>query len=464
MLGPVLHYNYSLSPTQLRRSHAHAGTPYRLRRVIRDLFTGQRPIHIGVIGTSVSWGTGASVRGKTDWFTQVEQVLRVFFPRANISAYNGCFPATASSFANMCLDKMVRPEVDLLFIEYVTNDFPDPNIFGNVKMMAYERLLRKVLQYKNHPAVVLTQVITWGQSFKANSTHKKWFHESAEDQYGVLAQYYGLPWLSYRNAIWIDAEYKRQAVPGGWKALTNDEVHPNDAGHRVILDTIIWLVQQTSLDLLMQPFSKIDHFYIKQELPPPMHPTNYEERIQMCLLEDELLEVVDRSSSEGWEYINEGTAEKKKFGMIGTRPGTHLTLQLNMAQLIGVSGLEALDKVPQSKREISVMITYLKSYTNMGVARIECKAGCTCKPNEVDAHHDQRTSTSYMVLTEVMALADTCVMTVTITSKTNSGAHKFKVSSIMMNHKAVLGFGWGGKPAEWYAERMFSGELQKELV
>ena len=34
-----------------------------------------------------------------------------------------------------------------------------------------------------------SQVITWGQSFPANDTkYKKWFHESAEDQYGSMAQ------------------------------------------------------------------------------------------------------------------------------------------------------------------------------------------------------------------------------------------------------------------------------------
>ena len=44
-------------------------------------------------------------------------------------------------------------------------------------------------------------------------------------------QYYGLPWLSYRNAIWIDAEYSSPWVPGGWGQMTKDGVHPNDRGH-----------------------------------------------------------------------------------------------------------------------------------------------------------------------------------------------------------------------------------------
>ena len=40
--------------------------------------------------------------------------------------------------------------------------------------------------------LISLQVITWGQSFPAtDTTHKKWFHESAEDQYGSIAQVWG---------------------------------------------------------------------------------------------------------------------------------------------------------------------------------------------------------------------------------------------------------------------------------
>ena len=48
----------------------------------------------------------------------------------------------------------------------------------------------------------------------------------------LTLQYYGLPWLSYRNAVWIDAEYSSPWMPEGWPLLTNDGVHPNDVGHR----------------------------------------------------------------------------------------------------------------------------------------------------------------------------------------------------------------------------------------
>jgi hypothetical protein len=46
-------------------------------------------------------------------------------------------------------------------------------------------------------------------------------------------QYYGLPWLSYRNAVWIDAEYSLGWLAAhGWSTLTKDFTHPNDMGHK----------------------------------------------------------------------------------------------------------------------------------------------------------------------------------------------------------------------------------------
>jgi hypothetical protein len=57
---------------------------------------------------------------------------------------------------------------------------------------------------------------------------------AAEDQYGVLAQYYGLPWLSFRNAVWQGLLADRP----GFSRLQlfpldeAEERHPTALGHR----------------------------------------------------------------------------------------------------------------------------------------------------------------------------------------------------------------------------------------
>ena len=65
LLGPsFLSHNYTLTPTQLKRASTFTGPNHRLRRVVRDLITGKAPISVGVIGTSISWGTGKSMKGR----------------------------------------------------------------------------------------------------------------------------------------------------------------------------------------------------------------------------------------------------------------------------------------------------------------------------------------------------------------------------------------------------------------
>lgn len=55
---------------------------------------------------------------------------------------------------------------------------------------------------------------------------------AGEDQYGVLAQYYNIPWLSYRDAVWHEyfadtPGFKRHEI-----FPVDEERHPTPLGHR----------------------------------------------------------------------------------------------------------------------------------------------------------------------------------------------------------------------------------------
>ena len=58
-----LAHDYVLTPTQLKRALTYLGPNQRLRRVVRDMITGRGTVNVGVIGTSVSWGTGGGQVG-----------------------------------------------------------------------------------------------------------------------------------------------------------------------------------------------------------------------------------------------------------------------------------------------------------------------------------------------------------------------------------------------------------------
>lgn len=59
----------------------------------------------------------------------------------------------------------------------------------------YERLIRKLLQYPNRPAVVLIHAYRWFQ-IPVDATSSYWM--SSERQQGEFAMYYGLPQLSIK--------------------------------------------------------------------------------------------------------------------------------------------------------------------------------------------------------------------------------------------------------------------------
>ncbi len=88
-------------------------------------------------------------------------------------------------------------------------------------------LIRKILQYPNHPAIVYVHL--WLPGFSEKSFYKA----SVQDETEVLVRYYGLQSLSFREMIWHDYVVER---PGfAEKDFACHEYHPNYLGHRSVL-------------------------------------------------------------------------------------------------------------------------------------------------------------------------------------------------------------------------------------
>eukprot|EP00798_Chlamydomonas_sp_ICE-L_P007315 gene7315-433_t len=311
--------------------------------------------------------------------------------------HNGCFPATSSSFANMCLSKMLPLDVDLVVTDYMTTDFPTDSYFNNPKVMAFERMIRKVLKLQKQPAVIMLNYMAWGQSMDAGSDAKKAFHETAEDQYGFVAQ-------------------------------------NKDAAYLILVLALVFAVVG-----------------------------NCEEVSEQCFLDEQLHDLVVPSLSDGWTFINEGTEEKKKQGYVTTQPDTTLVMRFNMSSLPSPAADTLTGQTMQ--QQVSIMVSYLKSYEHMGMANFSCHDGCACKQMCVDAHDaEQKTSVTFMIMINAAVVADTCHLHIKTLPLTNSGEHKFKVSAVMLSPKFMEGFGWvEGQSAPFPAEDIFNGQLSKEL-
>ncbi|GIL58946.1 hypothetical protein Vafri_13943 [Volvox africanus] len=417
VLAPLLSYKFLLPMPQLRAGLAYAGSRGRLRRFVRDLIHGTKPLKIGALGGSVTWGQGASNQTTTSWFGVMTNWLATAFPSINITARNGAVPATPASFMVMCLDHFVDPDVDLVFLEYILNNGMEDRIFGNQVVQVMERLIRKLLDLPGKPAVVMMQVPSDGMASYGGGPR---FHHTMEDLEGALAQYYDLQYLSLRTALYRLAAID-QEDGFRWDQIFVDH-HPGDAGHRVMADLVVYMLQDTALDLLLDPWSdKEQRAEQEKPLQGPMYSGNTAPSAAMCLYGDQFAPAVVPSTTQGFVYVNEGSVQKPRWGYVATQPGARLVMRFDTRR----------PHLPPDHR-VSLYLHYLKSYEHMGVASLRCTSGCECSTAEVDAHVTELWSQMYQVRLEATQSGG-CEVTLTVLPRTSSGEYKFKVSGAIIS-------------------------------
>jgi len=359
------------------------------------------------------------MRGTKDWVSIFKKWVTSAFPRAQITVDNAAVAGNPSSFANGCFDRLVGSDFDLLVIEYAANDGKEDSWLGSRKAKVYEKLVRRALGKPHRPAVVMLQAMPDGVT---KDPYPEGFYKTVEDVYGALAQYYDVPWLSLRTAVYADIMWKR--VPGfDFKSfLSFDQVHPNDLGHRYLSDMVVWLLQQTALGLLMSPYSAVDAGFVMRGLPPPMYPGNYEEQGGLCNYDEGLRDVVVEADSPGWSLLDEGHDGRKKLGYVSSTVGSTLKIKVNTSAVVPPGG---------DKDVVGVTVTYLRSYEHMGQAVMRCASGCVCTQAVANGHHREHNSQSYQITLQATPHPE-CIVTVTVLPETSSGEHKFKVTAVML--------------------------------
>ncbi len=270
------------------RSLVSAGDSARLWRAMDRARRGQ-PVTVAVIGGSITQGAKAT-RPELRYGDLVAAWWRRAFPGAAITFVNAGIGATGSNYGALRAERdLLSKNPDVVVVEYAVND-------GGTAQAAetLEGLVRQILNRPNAPAVVLL--------FMVNQKGG-----SAQDWFVKVGGHYGLPMVSYRDAVWPEIQAGRLA----WTDISPDEVHPNDRGHAWAAD---WVgrVLQAALDRLPAAGALPE--------PPAVPAPKFSALFEKTVLFE--AETMKPAANEGWAY------DVKKKGWVSTTPGAAIEFEI----------------------------------------------------------------------------------------------------------------------------------------
>lgn len=207
-----------LDESVFERSLYDAGNTARLERVMARAEKGDT-ITVGVIGGSITGGARAS-KPEYRYGERIWAWWKEAFPKTRVEWINAGVGGTGSDFGSARVSTdLLASCPDFVVIEYSVND-------GNTQRSAetLEGVVRQILKQPNMPAVVLLFMMS-------NPTRGG----NAQEWHGKIGKHYGLPMISFRDALWPEIEQGRLT----WEDIIADSVHPNDIGHKYAADFVI---------------------------------------------------------------------------------------------------------------------------------------------------------------------------------------------------------------------------------
>lgn len=212
-----------LTETVLERSILDSGNMTGVANVIKKAIKGE-PVTIGVIGGSITNGTGASASSKK-YAERFKVWWQSTFPDSALTFINAGIGATDSMIGVHRADAdLLCKNPDLVIVEFSVNDTASKS---SLYRESYESLIRKILNKNNNPAVICLAL------FNQEGTTMQSVHYQ-------VAKHYGIPMISYINALWPNNATKVYS----WSEIGSDNVHPNDTGHAVISELLIYYINK----------------------------------------------------------------------------------------------------------------------------------------------------------------------------------------------------------------------------
>jgi len=286
----------------IARSLVSEGDTGRLQHALAKARRGE-PVTVAVIGGSITAGARAT-RPEKNYGGVLAQWWRQTFPKAKIELVNAGIGATGSNYGALRAERdLLSRWPDFVVIEYGVND---PNSRASAETL--EGLVRQTLKQPNRPAVALLFMMN------RNGGNAQEWHEK-------VGRHYGLPMLSFRDALWPEIQAGRIK----WEEVEADEVHPNDRGHAYAAGFVTALLEKILKDL--PPDSRLAP--IKPRPKPLLTDVAEHVVIQEPLLTDLFEHValyeadtLKPTKNEGWTFDAKGKCWKSD------RPGSHIEFEI----------------------------------------------------------------------------------------------------------------------------------------
>lgn len=210
----------------VERSLYRVGNTQRLHKAIEKAKAGEK-VSMVYLGGSITEGALAQPQKTNCYAYRSAQLFAQKFMQdpAQLEYHNAGISGTPSLLGiTRCEQDVLACQPDIVFVEFAVNDGTDPNA-----QMAYESLVRKLLNSETQPAVILVLTLMSG-GYSAHVHMKQ------------IGKHYDLGVVSVYDAIKPQLDMKKMQ----WSDYSSDYAHPTNEGHAFIADLIGYYFDQAA--------------------------------------------------------------------------------------------------------------------------------------------------------------------------------------------------------------------------
>ena len=211
------------------------GNLFRMKELMKKAANGEKLV-LGFLGGSITQGCLSSTP-ETCYAYHVFEWWKKQFPEAEFEYVNAGIGGTTSQFGvARAQSDLLSYKPDFVIVEFSVNDDSTEHF-----METYEGLVRKIYDSETKPAMLLVHNVCYDTGANAQLMHAR------------VGRYYDLPSVSMQSTIY--EEVKAGRLPN--REITQDDLHPNDAGHSLVASVITYFL------------SKVFDVMDEAELPAP---------------------------------------------------------------------------------------------------------------------------------------------------------------------------------------------------